>query len=258
MGPHRAARSSQSYRNIRRCYLPGLTPGVHGLSAGRIDSRCGYSAWTRHQAGLEPEDRREKSHDENACRNRSSRGGRRHRAVPRVGACGAALRRALAGPGAGRSLASAPAAPRKLQSPRRRQKPLPLRRSTAAGRAPTRRRAADARSSYQPQVASWADQKHMVAYAAVSYEAQGREEAGAREPQARGRHEGRVSRAARELLGTQDHRVELPDAARRRTVREVVAEIDDGDPRRRARHRARPRAGVASTRARSSRRTSRA
>ena len=43
----------------------------------------------------------------------------------------------------------------------------------AAGRAPTRRRAAPRSSIYQPQIASWTDQKHIVAYAAVSYTPKG-------------------------------------------------------------------------------------
>ena len=48
---------------------------------------------------------------------------------------------------------------------------------------------------YQPQVASWENQKHMVAYAAVSLRAEGRDEAGPRHHQDRGRHEGRGRRS---------------------------------------------------------------
>ena len=72
---------------------------------------------------------------------------------------------------------------------------------------------------YQPQVASWADQKHAVLYAAVSYTPKGATSPGARHHQGGIRHERGARRAARELLGVQDHRVQLPHAPARSAQR---------------------------------------
>ena len=66
---------------------------------------------------------------------------------------------------------------------------------------------------YQPQIASWTDQKHVVAVRGGVLHAEGRREAGARHRQGGSGHERRARRAAGQLLGVPDHRIELPDAA---------------------------------------------
>ena len=110
---------------------------------------------------------------------------------------------------------------------------------------------------YQPQLVSWTDQKHAVMYAALSYLPAAREAAGARHHQGGSQHQRGRRRAARELLGLQDRRVQLPhDPARSAQDRRR------GDRRVAARRRARAsRSTVSSptwTRAWWSRRTSRA
>ena len=95
---------------------------------------------------------------------------------------------------------------------------------------------------YQPQIASWVDQKHVVAYAAVSYTPKGATEAGARHPQAGVRHQRGHRRTARELHEAQDHRVELSDA-RARSAADRRRRNHRGDAARRPGDRARPRAG---------------
>ena len=61
----------------------------------------------------------------------------------------------------------------RARPPPKAARPLPRRRSTAAGRGPTPRRAAGGSSSTRRRWPSWDDQRHMVAYAAVAYEAKG-------------------------------------------------------------------------------------
>ena len=66
---------------------------------------------------------------------------------------------------------------------------------------------------YQPQIATWDKQTHMVAFSAVSLSRQGRRQAGARDDQARSRHEGRGRRSPGQLPEHEDRRGELPDPA---------------------------------------------
>ena len=93
---------------------------------------------------------------------------------------------------------------------------------------------------YQPQVASWTDQKLMVAYAAVSYEAKGatKPALGSLKVEA----DTRVATTERlvSYLGVAGDRVELPDVAEGGDPRGGGGG-GQGDPRLRARDRARPR-----------------
>ena len=101
--------------------------------------------------------------------------------------------------------------------------------STAAGRAPTRRRAAAKIVVYQPQVASWDEQRHMVAYAAVSYEAKGATKPALGSLKIEADTKVSVVRAPGQLQRPQDHGVQLPDPAKEQ-MREVVAEVDKAIP----------------------------
>ena len=88
----------------------------------------------------------------------------------------------------------------------------------------------------------WADQKHMVAYAAVGVEAPGRAEARARLGQDRGGHEGRARRSAWSASPTW----RSPSRTSRRSARTRRGRSSPKSSRpspRRTRHRARPRAG---------------
>ena len=95
---------------------------------------------------------------------------------------------------------------------------------------------------YQPQVASWADQKHMVAYAAVSYTPKGAKQPALGTVKVESDTQRRPGRAARELLGAQDHRIQLSHAAARST-QDRGGRNHRGGAARRARDRARPGAG---------------
>ena len=95
---------------------------------------------------------------------------------------------------------------------------------------------------YQPQIASWDGQKHVVAYAAVSYEAKGADKPAL----------GTVKVEADTNVALDERLVSFPKFkiaesqlrdGRREQVQEIVAEIDQGGSRRGARDRARPRAG---------------
>ena len=81
---------------------------------------------------------------------------------------------------------------------------------------------------YQPQIASWDNQSHMVAFLAVSYRNGGRQ-AGARHDQARGRH--RVSVADR-LVSFQMMKITEANfqTLPKEQVREIVAAIDKAIP----------------------------
>ena len=96
----------------------------------------------------------------------------------------------------------------------------------------------------------------MVAYAAVSYIAEGRGEAGARHRQDRSRHVGRGRRAAGQLQRRQAHRVELSQRCRTIRCKEVVARDRQARCRRASWSSRSIACSRGSTRARSSRRTS--
>ena len=95
---------------------------------------------------------------------------------------------------------------------------------------------------YQPQVASWDEQKHMVAYAAVSYEPKGATKPALGSVKIEADTKVVGVRAPRQLQGLADHGVQLPHPPQGADARGGGGDRQ-GDPRRRARHRARPRAG---------------
>ena len=68
---------------------------------------------------------------------------------------------------------------------------------------------------YQPQVASWEKQKHLVAYSAVSQRAKSARKAGDWHHQDRSGHGGIGPRAPGQLSENEDRRSEFPDAAER-------------------------------------------
>ena len=95
---------------------------------------------------------------------------------------------------------------------------------------------------YQPQVASWDDQRHVVAYAAVSYAAKGATKPALGSVKIEADTKVAVVGAARQLQRLQDHGVQLPDAAQGADARGGGRDRQ-GDPRRGPRDRPRPRAG---------------
>ena len=97
--------------------------------------------------------------------------------------------------------------------------------STAAGRAPTRRRAAPRWCSTSRRSRAGPDQKHMVAYAAVSYTPKGAAKPALGTVKVESDTQRRAGRAARELLGAQDRRVQLLRRCQRDQLRTLVAEI---------------------------------
>ena len=182
-------------------------------------------------------------------RGRMGNGMRGHSRVRSATALIVGVAMAIQVPGFGTLLAAqAPAAsPAKPAAP---QTPAPAKTSTApksaakAGAAPAAAPAADPDGGwprayltpsggqlllYQPQIASWDNQKRMVGYGAVSYQPKGAAEAGARHDQGRERHDGVGGRAAREVREVPSHRGEV-QYPRRDQTREVVGTISDGIP----------------------------
>ena len=132
-------------------------------------------------------------------------------------------------------------------------------RSTAAGRGPTRPTAARRWSSTSRRSPRWDKQKQHDGLRGRVLHAAGRAEARARHNQARGRHRGVGGRAARQLLEYRDHRSRTSPTLDKEQLRDGRRGSHERPSRDEERVIApRPRAGQPSTRARSSRRTSRA
>ena len=83
---------------------------------------------------------------------------------------------------------------------------------------------------YQPQVASWTDQKHMVASRRGLVHPERRGQAGARHDQGRVQYQRRARRTPRQLLRVEDRRAELPDAVPREQLKTLVDEIGTSVP----------------------------
>ena len=95
---------------------------------------------------------------------------------------------------------------------------------------------------YQPQVASWDEQRHVVAYAAVSYETKGATKPALGSVKIEADTKVAVSERLVNFSDVQDHRVQLPDAAQGADAGGGGRDRQ-GDPGRRPRDRPRPRAG---------------
>ena len=161
-----------------------------------------------------------------------------------AGARGARARPGPSGQARRRPAKPAPAAKPAAGRPRRpRPRPPPPAPRTAAGRAAYTTPSGGKIVVYQPQVASWDDQKHMVAYAAVSYEAKGAPKPALGSVKIEADTKVAVVGAARQLHGP----ARSPSPTSRRSpkeqMREVVAEIDKAIPDDERVIGARPRAG---------------
>ena len=85
---------------------------------------------------------------------------------------------------------------------------------------------------YQPQIATWDDQKKMTAYAAVAYSAQGASttKPDARHRQGRGQHEGLDRRAARRASRTSRSPRPTSRRLKKEQTAEIAKEITEGFP----------------------------
>ena len=108
---------------------------------------------------------------------------------------------------------------------------------------------------YQPQIASWEGQKHMVAWSAVAYQANGATKTEPRDGQDRSRHARGGRRPAGQLHRLQDHRVQLLHAVPRPDAR-GRGRLQQAMPGERSRSSRSIACSPPSTRARSGRRTS--
>ena len=97
---------------------------------------------------------------------------------------------------------------------------------------------------YQPQVASWDGQKHMVAYAAVSYQPKGAQKPALGTIKIESDTTVSVAERLVNFTTVPDHRSRTSTRSTDDQTREVVADDHRRHPRQGARDRARPRAGL--------------